>query len=315
MQCGIVAFTLAFPFVLVLAVVAMFVLVFVLVLVVLAWRLRHGTASKNQIEFRVKAKLRAEYYGSNKSLTLDMSRNIFLSAEWRDLAMLNYAVDPKLLTPHVPPGTTLDSFEGKTYVSLVGFRFCRTKLFDLVPVPFHTDFEEVNLRFYVRRREDGEERRGVVFIAEIVPKRAVAQLARLAYAENYVRFPMDHTNIEDGATKAVEYRWRLNSGWCKLRAQSCSAPAPAGEGSLEQFITEHYWGYSKQRNGATVEYQVEHVPWKVWESTSSAGFDGDASGLYGRELGQVLQRGPDSAFIADGSPIAVFRGRRIGPTG
>jgi len=267
---------------------------------------------RSRPESRLKA--RPEYYRGNKSLTLDMSRNIFLTAEWLDLAMLNYSVDPQLLFNHVPPGTSLDSFEGKTYVSLVGFRFCRTKLFDLVPVPFHTNFEEVNLRFYVRRREAAEERRGVVFIAEIVPKRAVAQLARLAYAENYVRFPMGHTNIENGATKAVEYRWRLKSGWCKLRAQSSSAPAYAQEGSLEQFITEHYWGYTKQRNGSTVEYRVAHVPWKVWAS-SSAGFDGDARSLYGPELGEIIQRRPDSAFIADGLPIAVFRGRRIAPTG
>src|SRR5580700_8862590 len=115
---------------------------------------------------------------------------MFLSAEWRDLVMLNYEVDGTLLTGFIPPGTVLDSFHGRTYVSLVGFQFLRTKLFGLLPVPFHTDFDEVNLRFYVRRKEGQEERRGVVFIAEIVPKRAIAQLARFAYGENYVSLPM-----------------------------------------------------------------------------------------------------------------------------
>ncbi len=160
--------------------------------------------------------------------------------------MLNYEVDPKLLSGYVPPGTVLDSFHGRTYISLVGFRFRRTKLFGFLPIPFHADFDEVNLRLYVRRKEGEESRRGVVFIAEIVPKWAVAQLARAAYGENYVRLPMQHSIHTNGASNAVEYKFQLNGAWCKLHAQSSVAPAPANEGSLEQFITEHYWGYSAQ---------------------------------------------------------------------
>ena len=239
-----------------------------------------------------------------------MPGRTFLTAEWRDLAMLNYAVDPDLLRSYVPPGTVLDSFGGKTYLSLVGFRFLRTKLFNRVSVPFHADFEEVNLRFYVRRTERHEERRGVVFIAEIVPKRAVAQLARLAYGENYIRLPMGHSIVNDAGMKAVEYRWSLSHRWCKLHAQSAAAPATAKDGSLEQFITEHYWGYSKQLAGGTVEYQVAHVPWNVWPG-STAGFEGDAADIYGPQFAEILQRRPDSAFIADGSPVTVFTGQKI----
>jgi hypothetical protein len=242
---------------------------------------------------------------------MPQEKQVFLSAEWRDLVMLNYEVDRKLLDDYVPPGTVLDSFEGRTYVSLVGFQFRHTKLFGSLPIPFHTDFEEINLRFYVRRKVGNEERRGVVFIAEIVPKRAVAQIARLAYGENYVCLPMKHRINTKGATKTAEYEWHLNGAWCKLHAQATVAPAPAEEGSLEQFITEHYWGYSAKGNGDTaLEYYVSHVPWNVWTSTA-AGFEGDASGLYGFELGKVLQRRPDSAFIADGSPVIVFRGKKI----
>jgi uncharacterized protein YqjF (DUF2071 family) len=100
---------------------------------------------------------------------------VFLTAEWRNLAMLNYEVDQSLLLPFVPSGTTLDQWEGKTYVSLVGFRFLKTRVLGL-PVPFHTNFDEVNLRFYVRRRIAGDVRRGVVFIREIVPRWAIASL-------------------------------------------------------------------------------------------------------------------------------------------
>ena len=224
--------------------------------------------------------------------------------------MLNYEVDRGLLNEYVPSGTVLDSYDGKTYVSLVGFQFCRTRLFGTLPIPFHADFDEINLRFYVRRQEGEEDRRGVVFIAEIVPKRAIARIARLAYGENYVRLPMRHRVNTSRGAKAAEYEWQLNGAWCKLQAHSSVHPTPAKEGSLEQFITEHYWGYSAQRNGDSLEYYVSHVPWSVWTGTE-AGFEGDASSLYGRELGKVLQRRPDSAFIADGSPVIVYRGRRI----
>lgn len=237
-------------------------------------------------------------------------KRVFLSAEWKDLVMLNYEVDAELLSGHVPPGTELDSFNGKTYVSLVGFQFRQTKLFGSCPIPFHSNFEEVNLRFYVRRKVGDEERRGVVFIAEIVPRRAVAQIARLAYGENYIRLPMKHRASTRGELKSIEYEWRIKGAWCKLYARATSTAAAAEAGSFEQFITEHYWGYSCQRGGCSLEYNVAHVPWNVWLS-SDAGFEGDATGLYGPELGKILQRRPDSAFIADGSPVIVFRGKKI----
>ena len=235
------------------------------------------------------------------------SKRVFLSAEWRDLVMLNYEVDPAVLLQYVPPGTSLDSFQGKTYVSLVGFRFCRTKLLGRFPIPFHSNFDEVNLRFYVRRKESGEERRGVVFIAEVVPKRAIATTARLLYGENYVRLPMKH-RIESSGT--VEYLWRVNGEWCRISVTTSGLPRPAVDGSLEQFITEHYWGYSRQRGGGSMEYRVEHVPWKVWAPTE-ARFEGDVGALYGEAFAAVVQRRPESAFVADGSPVLVFKGDRL----
>ncbi|HEX4001983.1 MAG TPA: DUF2071 domain-containing protein [Candidatus Acidoferrales bacterium] len=235
---------------------------------------------------------------------------IFLSAEWRDLVMLNYEIDPGLVARYVPRGTELHAFEGRVFVSLVGFRFLRTKLFGFTPLPFHTNFDEVNLRFYVKRHEGGEERRGVVFIREIVPRFAVAQLARLAYGENYACHPMRHTIRVNSEGVAAEYQWRIGSQWCGLRAEASGVPAYAQAGSVEQFITEHYWGYSAQRNGGCVEYHVSHEPWRVWKGTKAA-FEGKAESLYGAELGHVLLRPPDSGFIADGSPVLVFTGRQI----
>lgn len=238
------------------------------------------------------------------------SKRVFLSAEWRDLVMLNYEIEPGLLSRYVPPGTCLDSFNGRTYISLVGFRFLRTKLLGRFPVPFHTDFDEVNLRFYVRRNEGSGDRRGVVFIAEVVPKHAIAATARVVYEENYTCLPMRHHIETEEFGKAAEYQWRINDQWCRLSARTVGAPQHPQAGSLEQFITEHYWGYSTQQSGHCVEYNVSHVPWLVW-ATTAARFEGDASSLYGREFGQVLQRCPDCAFVADGSPVIVFRAQRI----
>jgi uncharacterized protein len=236
---------------------------------------------------------------------------VFLSAEWRDLVMLNFEVEPRLLRDYVPRGTELDSFGGKTLVSLVGFRFLRTKLFGWLPLPFHANFDEVNLRFYVQRLDgSGEVRRGVVFIREIVPKRAVAWLARLAYGENYSRYPMRHRVISNGAGISAEYEWKLPSHWARLHAEAAGDPVLPADGSIEQFITEHYWGYSRQRDVGTVEYHVTHPQWRVWR-TASGGLEGDGSALYGAQFGEALKRHPDSAFIAEGSAVVVFKGRRI----
>ena len=235
---------------------------------------------------------------------------VFLSTEWRDLLMLNYEIDPALLQPFVPRGTELDSFEGKTYVSLVGLRFARTKLFGVISVPFHSDFDEVNLRIYVRRREGSEIRRGVMFIREIVSLPAVTFVARLAYAENYRTLPLRHSiNLTDSGG-SIEYSWELKRQRFRLHGQTDGNPSLAAEGSLEQFISEHYWGYSRRRDGSSLEYHVAHEPWRIWRA-SNAAFEGDGTALYGSDFGSVLSRPPRSAFIADGSAVLVYAARRI----
>jgi uncharacterized protein YqjF (DUF2071 family) len=172
--------------------------------------------------------------------------NIFLTAEWNNLAMLNYAVDPSLLRRYVPDGTELDDVQGITYVSLIGFQFNRTRVRG-VAIPFHQDFEEVNLRFYVRRGS----KKGVVFIRELVPRFAIAAVARLAFNENYSCVPMAHRikGREDGKTAAAEYSWGSKANRCALTIETDGPRFLPAEGSLSQFITEHYWGYAAQRGG------------------------------------------------------------------
>jgi len=226
------------------------------------------------------------------------------------LAMLNYEVDPGLLLPFVPAGLEIDRWNGKVFASLVGFRFLRTRVFGLA-FPFHRNFVEVNLRFYVRRIEGGEVRRGVVFVKEIVPRWAIAALARTVYNERYVSLPMQH-KIEARAESgfSVEYGWRTRAGWNHIRLTTDGNPGLAAEGSEEQFITEHYWGYAAQPGGGCLEYHVSRPSWRVWNSRD-AKLEGDLSEIYGQEFAEVLRRRPTSALLAEGSDVVVHRGRKL----
>jgi uncharacterized protein len=235
---------------------------------------------------------------------------IFLTAEWRQLAMLNYVAKPALLLPYVPRGTELDYWNEKTFLSLVGFQFLKTRMFGRFPVPLHSNFDEVNLRFYVRREVGCEVRRGVGFIREIVPRRAIALIARTFYNENYVALPMSHEIESRGEGHRVAYRWRSGKDWSGISLETDSHAEIPAAGSLEQFITEHYWGYAAQPGGGCVEYRVTHPPWKVWQVGRCA-FEGDAEKLYGKDVAVMLRDEPHSALLAEGSPVAVMRGRKL----
>lgn len=233
---------------------------------------------------------------------------VFLTAEWKQLAMLNYAVDPGLLASFVPAGTELDRCDGRTYVSLIGFQFNDTRIAGWA-IPFHRFFEEVNLRFYVRRAE----KRGVVFIRELVPKIAIAATARLFYGEKYSRVPMAHRiQLQPGKDMVeAEYSWGSGTRRCAMRLETAGGSFLPADGSLSQFITEHYWGYSAQRDGGCVEYEVQHPRWTV-RNAGAANFSGEAAHFYGADFARVLRGAPDSAFLAEGSAVTVFCGRRIG---
>ena len=238
----------------------------------------------------------------------------FLTAQWRYLAMLNYTVAPALLQPLAPPGTELDFFNGATYLSMVGFRFLGTKVFGL-GIPWHRDFEEVNLRFYVRRRGPDGWRRGVAFVGELVPRRAIAWAARWFYGEPYAALPMAHRIEHTASSIHVEYRWQRDGKWESLGVLGRGQPQPLPAGSHEEFIAEHYWGYTARRrpwvHGArSSEYQVEHPPWRIWSGTESY-LHADVSALYGELFVEALSARPVSTLIADGSAVTVKVGSRL----
>ena len=237
----------------------------------------------------------------------------FLSAAWRYLVMLNYEIDPAVLRPLVPRGTELDFWDGRCYASVVGFLFQDTRVLGL-PIPFHRNFEEVNLRLYVRRQAADGVRRGVVFVKEVVPRAAIAAVARWLYNERYVACAMaSEVRPPDparGTPGLVAYSWTGASARNAVRAEIEGVPDLPARGSEEEFITEHYWGYVAQRDGRALEYHVQHPPWRVWRA-KAARLDCDVCGFYGEPYAEALGRAPRSAFVAEGSPVTVYQGARL----
>ena len=234
---------------------------------------------------------------------------IFLSAEWRYLAMLNYRVVPDLVAPFVPAGTELNLWKGVAYVSVVGFLFANTRVLG-VPIPFHRTFEEINLRFYVRRELGGETRRAVTFIREVVPRRAIAIVARATYNEPYLALPMRHHIRATSAETVVDYEWRGTFDWTGVHLSAAGTPEPIRAGSEEEFIAELAWGYTRQRDGTTVEYEVRHPKWKVWPART-ARLAGMTTDVYPPQFARILSGEPDSAFLADGSAVTVHTPVRL----
>lgn len=236
---------------------------------------------------------------------------VFLTAEWRRLVILNFPIEAKHLEKYTPKGTEIDDWQGTAFVSLVGFWFMNTKVKGLA-VPFHRNFEEVNLRFYVRSRGVEGWRRGVVFVREIVQRQVIASVARWIYNENFVTCPVRSAVVDSSVDEIgqVEYSWKHDGRWMSMGARFCGEPQLPPKNTHEDFIAERYWGYSAQRDGETLEYQVEHPPWKVWEASETI-FGENVAGFYGFEFASTLSAGPSSAFIADGSHVIVRKGRRI----
>ena len=229
----------------------------------------------------------------------------FLTTNWNDLVMANYEIDASILTSRVPKGTELDLYDGKCFVSLVGFMFLNTRLLEFL-VPGHINFEEVNLRFYVKRQAGDELRRGVVFIKEIVPKPAIALVARVLYGEPYERWKMSNTRDD----RAVRYEWSCPGCRNNIEVERGANQGIPSEGSHEEFIIEHYWGYTKRNGTRTDEYKVEHPKWELFAADDPQ-IDVDFGLTYGDEFANLSGMKPHSVLLAAGSEIAVYKGNAI----
>ena len=272
----------------------------------------------------------------------------FLTAQWWKLIMAQYEVAPEVLRTRLPPGLELDLYQGRCLVSLVGFLFDRVRILGL-PVPFHTQFEEVNLRFYVKRPlPDGSSRRGVVFLSEVVPKPAITAVARTLYGEAYSTAPTSHSwgllgsdprrvPAKGGRSRAtrhfkalshrsptgrqdavawqetgcqVEYEWKHLGLWQSIGVRAANSLQSIQPGSAEEFITEHYWGYAPRRGGGTTEYAVSHPQWQIYPVREYR-IACDFGSLYGPDFAYLSGRNPDHVLLAEGAPVSIRWGGRI----
>ena len=235
----------------------------------------------------------------------------FLTAQWRKLIFANYPVDHRVLAPFVPAHTELDTWNDSAYVSVIGFLFRDVRLLGL-RIPFHVTFEEVNLRFYVRRKVEDQWRRGVVFIKEIVPKPAITFVANTLYDEAYETRPMHHRWTHTAQQQQVEYNWRVGSRWQTVAVTAENALVDIRPGSEEEYITEHYWGYSRKSAAKTTEYEVTHPRWQQSPVTDYR-LDVDFELNYGHAFAFLNERSPASVFLTEGSPITIEGKRSLGP--
>ena len=224
--------------------------------------------------------------------------------------MAQYAVPLEVLASSMPPGVELDLFEGQCFVSLIGFMFERVRVKG-VAIPFHTRFEEINLRYYVRRVDaDGTVRRGVVFLREFVPRAAITLIANAFYEEPYSTLPTRHRWVSGANSQLVEYGWKNGRDWNVMGVDASLKSEPIARGSVEEFITEHYWGFTKRTRGATSQYQVEHPRWETYAVLSHE-IRADFEALYGSAFRSLTAQSPHSVLLAEGSPIAVYGGTRL----
>ena len=232
----------------------------------------------------------------------------FLTAEWNDLALINYEINPKLLESYVPIDTELDLWNGKCYLSLIGFMFENVKVLG-IKVPFHINFEEVNLRFYVKRFENGNWRRGVVFVKEIVPKNAITIVANTLYNEHYQTLKMRHSRTENESSKSFQYEWKKGTKWNYITMKTSKETIAIEENSEAEFITEHYFGYTKFNETKTIEYEVTHPKWQQLEVIETK-IDVDFNLVYGEDFMFLQDLKPTSTFLALGSKITI-EGKKI----
>ena len=227
----------------------------------------------------------------------------FLSARWENLIMANYAVNPDVLAPYLPKGVELDFYNNKTYVSLVGFMFKKTRLFN-IPIPFLGTFEEINLRFYVKRVIGNSVKRGVVFINETVPYKPVAWLANKLYKEHYIAIPTKNEIDITTHSKNIKYQWKINKEWNHIAVNAAKENEAMLPGSVEEFIFEHYYGYTKINEKHSQEYKVNHPRWQV-NKVLDHSIHCDFKSMYGNDFTFLSNHQPDSVIIAEGSPITV----------
>jgi uncharacterized protein YqjF (DUF2071 family) len=224
----------------------------------------------------------------------------FLRAKWKNLAIVTYKVPDEVLRPYLPPGCELDRLEGSALASFVAFDFKDTKVKG-VGFPGFKNFPEINLRFYVKQGN----RRGVVFIRELVPSRLIAGIARGLYNEPYQAVPMKSETRAEGGRLDVEHTFTVGGRTQRVRIEGSGELSVPPETSKQHFLKEQEWGFGVLRNGEVVRYRVTHPHWRTYAS-AKVDLDVDFGAVYGERFAFLSKAKPFSTVVAEGSEIAVL---------
>jgi uncharacterized protein len=233
-----------------------------------------------------------------------------LAGHVRFAVFTTYEVDRRVLEPLVPAGTELDPWQGRTFISLVAFEMTDSRLCG-VPLPFARAYDQINLRFYVRRPlADGSRRPGVVFLRELVPVPALVVGARLLYRERYERQPVSARvrppDPAGGRPGRAIYRWRRHDQLHRLAVDFAAPLELPAEGTLERFLAERHWSYAAPADGHTREVRFDHPPWRVWQARA-ARLAPSTAASFGERFERALASEPASAFVAEGSRMRLHR--------
>ena len=236
------------------------------------------------------------------------AQKVLMTAKFSELVAVNFAIDPKILEPRVPRGLELDFYNDETYVSLICMMLRDVRVWG-IPIHIATGFEEINLRFYVRRREGDGYRRGCCFIKDYVSSGAAAWILGSLFKAEFQKLKMKHSNSGfDGAPESVpsvDYQWKVGDHWNRLRIKARSRIQKTSRDTKHGFILMHDNEYS-QRDGKTLEDRASRPAWTIWDA-AQANFECDVKNLFGREFQRALSRRPASVFVTGGSDVTIYR--------
>lgn len=230
-------------------------------------------------------------------------------AEWREIVVISFEIDPKILRSYVPPKTEIDSFEGATFVSLMA-RVCKNVKPYGWPIVFAKSVEQVQLRFYVKRQTAEGYRRGVCLIRDYVPSKKVSLFLNWMFKHrfNQVRIQRESKNFDKALPDAmpeVEYRWETGDVWNHVKVKARSEMRKQEKETKESFVLDHHFGYTV-REGKTYEFFVEYNPWALWDAKSGS-FECDTEQVFGRHFVRALKQRPASVFLARGSEVIIHK--------
>lgn len=216
-------------------------------------------------------------------------------------------MDPALIAHLAPRGLEPDTRDGRAFASLVAFDFLDTRVLG-VRILGHADFPEVNLRSYVV--EPGSGRRGVFFVRELVPRRAIVWVARTIYNEPYSHARMSSRVARTDASLEVRHEWTVDKRASSLMIRADVGAAVPDERSEAHFFKEHQWGFGRDRRGRTLMYEVHHPVWATHVVRETA-INVDFGTLYGSEWAPLTNAAPHSVMLAAGSAVQVHNAKKL----